>query len=98
MIGKKTKQQFFIDTCNSTTEEIDFEHMLVLAKRGAHLRKRKNGFELFGSFVGKDMNIVRAYLKSEENQDAYMRLIQVLDESTPVTPKPSKSKKQSKDS
>ncbi|MDG1314749.1 MAG: hypothetical protein P8P29_04390 [Flavobacteriaceae bacterium] len=100
-IGKKTKQQFFIDTCNSTTEELDFEHMLVLAKRGAHLRKRKNGFELFGSFVGKDMNIVRAYLKSEENQDAYMRLIQVLDESTPVapaTPKSSKSKKQSKDS
>ncbi len=88
-IGRKTKQKFFVDICAVESEELDFEYMIVMATKGGHLRKRKNGYELFGSFVGKDLEIVKSYLKSEENQDVYMRLIQVLDEKKKVS-KPAK--------
>lgn len=79
-IGTKTKQEVFIEMSEVDSEVLDFKHQVFLAKRKGLLRKRKNGYELFGSYAGKEMRDVEAYLQNEDNQSAWMRLQQVLAE------------------
>lgn len=79
-IGKLSKLDYFIKISKETAENVAMKIMVINAKRKGILRKRKNGFELFGSFVGRTQEDVEEYLFASENQDVMLRLEGVLEE------------------